>query len=204
MSTRVIRALLLLGVEMLNIVFTSSELPAYISKGGKAVRKMACLSNQEGSGKDIEDSSRVHMAAKPGAVFTLSPKVWGGACGKRDALCLHHDGRWASLLPGSTVSPPPCLPPVWRWLVCGSGSVTFLEPLPFFFFLCPNVQEEFPLPSSRMERKGRQRCSLLSAAENPLPTKDGFSCRPQVTVSFSVSVGFLALPSLTLAKRSLL
>lgn len=203
MSTRVIRALLLLGVEMLNIVFTSSELSAYISKGGKAVRKMACLSNQEGSGKDIEDSSHVHMAAKPGAAFTLSPKVWGGARGKKDALCLHHDGRWASLLPGSTVSPPPCLPPgvemagLWFW-------VTFLEPLPFFFFLCPNVQEEFPLPTSRMERKGRQRYSLLSAAENPLPTKDCFSCRPQVTVSFSVSVGFLALPSLTLAKRSLL
>lgn len=123
MSTRVIRALLLLlGVEMLNIAFPSSELPAYISEGGKAVRKMACLSNQEGSGKDTEDSSRVHMAAKPGAVFTLSLKAWGGACGKKDALCLLHDGRWAGLLPGSTVSPPPYLPPgvemagLWFWV----------------------------------------------------------------------------------------
>lgn len=35
MSMCVIRALLLLGVEMLNIVFASSELPVYIRKEGK-------------------------------------------------------------------------------------------------------------------------------------------------------------------------
>lgn len=48
------------------------------------------------------------MAAKPGAVFTVSPKAWGGAYGRRDVLGLLNGGCWASLLPGSIVFPSPC------------------------------------------------------------------------------------------------
>lgn len=114
---------------MLNIVFASSELPAYISKEGKlhfllreGCQEDACFSNQEGSGKGIEDTSGVHNSSKARCSVHCLIKAWGGACGRRDVLGLLNGGCWASLLPGSVVSPSSYLLPsvemagLWFWV----------------------------------------------------------------------------------------
>lgn len=121
------RALLLLGVVMLNIVFASSELPAYISKEGKRtfLLREGCQEDACLLARALRTAAVATMAAKPGAVFTVSPKAWGGwggACGRRDDLGLLHGGCWASLFPGSIVSRTPYLHPsvemtsLWFWV----------------------------------------------------------------------------------------